>query len=157
MTDADLLENEFGPVNAIFAAMGPLVFTAQYLNWRGVKEQRTLRVAGLWFGATQWHPHPGRMLRAVDTMTDEQRDFAVAGFDPDTIRLNVLAFYMHPGATAVRDVMELAKIAYLDRLMQQYAGDRGAVAQHLGCTSVNLTKMLGLLNQKYGGPHGRDA
>lgn len=157
MTDAELLENEYGPINALFASMGPLVFTAQYTNWQGVKAHRTLRAIGLWFGSTEWHPHPGLMLRGHDIAADKQRDFAVAGFDPETVRLNVLAFYMHPEAVAVRDVMELAKIAYLDRLMQEHGGSRSAIAQRLGCSTVNLNKMIGLLNLKYGDPDGRDA
>lgn len=50
----------------------------EYTNWEGATAPREIAPFGLWFGATQWHPVPQWMLRAVDVASGRVKDFAMA-------------------------------------------------------------------------------
>lgn len=49
-----------------------------YTNWRGERGVRRIRPLSIWFGATEFHPHPQHLLRAIDVAKDAERDFAMA-------------------------------------------------------------------------------
>jgi len=49
-----------------------------YRNWRGKVRRRRVRVVEEWHGATEYHPEPQRLLKAVDLDEDAERDFAIA-------------------------------------------------------------------------------
>lgn len=73
--------------NILIAMKGPLRVRCQYTNWRGEKAERHLRIIKLWHGATEWHPKPGLMLKAIDLEKGKERDFCVADFDTSTLRI----------------------------------------------------------------------
>jgi predicted DNA-binding transcriptional regulator YafY len=49
-----------------------------YTNWRGVTSLRTVIPHHLWYGVTQYHPHPQWFLHGLDVPKQELRDFALA-------------------------------------------------------------------------------
>ena len=53
----------------------PLLIT--YTNWRGETAQRRIIPQSVWFGATDWHPEPQWLLKAMDADKGEIRDFAM--------------------------------------------------------------------------------
>lgn len=55
--------------------------TVTYRNHRGSIAVRTIIPKMLWFGATEWHPEPGWLLRAYDLGKMADRDFSVADMD----------------------------------------------------------------------------
>lgn len=59
------------------AAAGESV-TFTYRNWRGEVAERRVRIIGIRFGSTEWHPEPQLLLRAFDIDKGEEREFAVA-------------------------------------------------------------------------------
>lgn len=54
----------------------------RYTNYRGETAVRRLRPIMFWFGATEWHPKPQWLLKAVDSDRGVTRDFAVADMVP---------------------------------------------------------------------------
>lgn len=48
-----------------------------YRNHRGETAWRTITPLRVWFGATEWHPEPQYLLKAVDTEKGAERDFAL--------------------------------------------------------------------------------
>ena len=51
-----------------------------YTNWRGETAVRSFVPLRLWWGATEWHPEPGWLMRGWDTEKQAERDFALSGF-----------------------------------------------------------------------------
>lgn len=49
----------------------------EYTNYRGVKATRRVRPIKIWFGSSQYHPHPQWIMRALDTERNVERDFAL--------------------------------------------------------------------------------
>lgn len=49
-----------------------------YTNWRGETAERWATPLGVRWGATEWHPEPGWLLRAFDHDKGEEREFALA-------------------------------------------------------------------------------
>lgn len=77
---------EISLTNFLIALKGPVEFECEYRNWRGEIAVRRLRAIAFRHGATEWHPTPGLMLKAVDLDKDVERDFAVADFNTATLR-----------------------------------------------------------------------
>lgn len=48
-----------------------------YTNWRGEYGRRRIIPLQVWFGATDWHPEPQWLLRAIDADRNAERDFAI--------------------------------------------------------------------------------
>lgn len=61
-------------------AGAPLTFT--YRNWRGEVSERHVRIIGIRFGSSEWHPEPQLLLRAFDLDKGEEREFAVNDIGP---------------------------------------------------------------------------
>lgn len=53
----------------------PLTIT--YTNWRGETSEREIIPIRPWFGATEWHPEPQWLLKAIDVAKGAERDFAM--------------------------------------------------------------------------------
>jgi hypothetical protein len=53
----------------------PITFT--YTNWRGETAERTALPAFIFWGATDWHPEPQWLMRALDVEKGQPRDFAL--------------------------------------------------------------------------------
>jgi hypothetical protein len=51
-----------------------------YTNWRGEFAVRKIIPQSIWFGATEWHPEPQWLLKAIDVEKNAERDFALTGF-----------------------------------------------------------------------------
>lgn len=49
----------------------------EYTNWRGEKSTRKIIPEKIYFGNTEWHPHPGWLLVAFDLEKGEMRHFAL--------------------------------------------------------------------------------
>lgn len=49
----------------------------KYKNWEGKMAVRTVVPKKIWYGATEWHPEEGWLLKAQDLDKDAERDFAV--------------------------------------------------------------------------------
>ena len=54
--------------------------TLTYTNYRNETSRRTLTPKYVYFGSTEWHPHPQWLLRAFDHDKQEERDFALLDF-----------------------------------------------------------------------------
>jgi len=54
----------------------------RYRNWQGVVAQRTARVIGLVYGATEWHPEAQWLLKAFDLEKGAVRLFALSDMAP---------------------------------------------------------------------------
>lgn len=85
MSDLPLTNNELGHLANLLLSLKTPILTADYTNWRGVKSKRTFKPYRVWYGATQWHPEPCLLLRAVDLEKGDQRDFKLADFDMETL------------------------------------------------------------------------
>jgi hypothetical protein len=51
-----------------------------YVNHRGERAVRRIRVIEWWFGTSEWHDGPQWFCRAMDCDKGQQRDFALEGF-----------------------------------------------------------------------------
>lgn len=58
--------------------------TLTYTNWRGETAERTIIPLLPWFGATDWHPEPQWLLKAIDVEKGAERDFALKDFGQPT-------------------------------------------------------------------------
>lgn len=54
----------------------------EYTNWKGNKRVRTIKPLEIFFGATEYHPEPQWLVRAVDVEEGELRDFALKDMTP---------------------------------------------------------------------------
>ncbi|MGE0190448.1 MAG: hypothetical protein AB7T63_00255 [Planctomycetota bacterium] len=59
---------------------GEVVLVVIYKNWRGETSIRRIKPHGIWFGTTQWHPHPQWLLNAFDLEKQAERSFALSDF-----------------------------------------------------------------------------
>ena len=61
-----------------------------YTNWRGELEDRTVTPISIRWGATEWHPEPGWLLRGYDHTKEAEREFALkdCGFAKRTLAEN---------------------------------------------------------------------
>lgn len=73
--------------NFLLRLRDPVIFTADYSNWRGETRKRVVRPIEYWLGETQWHNQPTLFLKAIDLEKDAMRDFSVMDFDTETIKL----------------------------------------------------------------------
>jgi len=48
-----------------------------YTNWRGERRIREILPLRLWFGATEWHPTPTYLLKAIDCEDGKTKDFTM--------------------------------------------------------------------------------
>jgi len=81
----------------------PLTFT--YRNWRGEIAERRAIPRRVYFGATEWHPEPQWLLRALDVDKGAERDFA----------LKDATFSAHPAAQQGMRVKGLEEIGKTPR------------------------------------------
>ena len=72
--------------NLLIGMKGPVELSCDYTNWRGEKSTRRLRIKGFWYGATEFHPEPGLMIKAYDFDKKAERDFRVCDFHTSTLR-----------------------------------------------------------------------
>ena len=66
-----------------------------YRNYKGVIDTRFVQPRFIWWGATEWHPTAGWLLKAFDLSKNEIRDFSMQ----DIIKIGPLlgAFMLHEG------------------------------------------------------------
>lgn len=72
-------------VNLLIMLKDHPAFRCEYRNWRGEVATRHLVPIQFWHGATEWHPVPGLMLKAMDVEKQVERDFCVADFNLATL------------------------------------------------------------------------
>lgn len=48
-----------------------------YTNWRGERRIREILPLRLWYGATEWHPIPTYLLKAIDLEDGKTKDFTM--------------------------------------------------------------------------------
>lgn len=58
----------------------------RYTNWRGETANRTGLPAFIFWGASEWHPEPQWLMRALDVDKGEPRDFALKDCDFAALR-----------------------------------------------------------------------
>jgi hypothetical protein len=56
---------------------GDVAITFMYRNYKGKVAQRRVRTTSIVWGATEWHPKEGFLLRAYDLDKDEERMFSM--------------------------------------------------------------------------------
>ncbi len=71
--------------DAILQSLLPLeengvLLEVTYKNWRGEVSSRKIVPKALWFGTTEWHPHPQWLLNAFDVEKQALRSFAMKDF-----------------------------------------------------------------------------
>ncbi len=64
-----------------FAADAPEI-TVIYKNWRGETAVRRIKPISQWFGATEYHPEPQWLMKALDVEKGVERDFAIKDMTP---------------------------------------------------------------------------
>jgi len=79
--------SDMWPVYRAMLAASPLAPAAEpvafaYRNWRGEVSERHVRIIGIRFGSSEWHPEPQLLLRAFDLDKGEEREFAVNDIGP---------------------------------------------------------------------------
>lgn len=57
-------------------AIGTIV-VFDYVNWKGVRSSRTVRVIRFYYGTSEYHYGPQFFMHGYDLDRDEKRDFAM--------------------------------------------------------------------------------
>lgn len=53
------------------------IVTIVYRNWKGVTAERRILPIEVWYGSTEYHADSQWLLRALDTVKGEERNFAM--------------------------------------------------------------------------------
>lgn len=56
-----------------------------YINWKGLKGKRTVKILGFYYGSTDYHKESQWLLRAIDLYKGEERIFAMRDMSNLTI------------------------------------------------------------------------
>jgi len=116
------------PARAEDAQVEPL--TIIYTNWRGETAERRIRPVRMWYGATDWHPEPQWLLKAIDVEKKAERDFAWSGID-----------FQGDGPARAEDAPHIEpgweRAAIIETALQAAADSRGG---YMGPSTVRAVK-----------------
>ncbi|MGN4822136.1 hypothetical protein [Bacillus cereus group sp. MYBK139-2] len=56
---------------------GNIFLEFDYINWRGVKGHREVKVVQIYFGSTEYHKEPQWLMAGLDLVKQEKRVFAM--------------------------------------------------------------------------------
>lgn len=114
-----------------------------YTNWRGEIAKRTIAPKYVWFGSTDWHPHPQWLLKAFDLEKGEDRDFALKDFGEAKFAATETANHLRHALKSCIMIMQMAtRNCGGDEFMRAYLTEGIHVAENALTPSPQPTEAV---------------